>query len=62
MAHAALSPKLGAYKGFPVVLIARPRENDRALSAKTVEMYLSNAYRKLGIRSRSRLADRLRDA
>lgn len=32
------------------------------LSAKTVEMYLSNAYRKLGIRSRSQLADRLRDA
>lgn len=32
------------------------------LSAKTIEMYLSNVYRKLGIRSRSQLADRLRDA
>lgn len=30
------------------------------LSVKTVEMYLSNAYRKLGIRSRTQLADRLR--
>lgn len=29
------------------------------LSPKTVEMYLSNAYRKLGIRSRAQLADRL---
>lgn len=31
------------------------------IAAKTVEMYLSNAYRKLGIRSRSQLAGRLRD-
>jgi DNA-binding NarL/FixJ family response regulator len=30
------------------------------LSAKTVEMHLSRAYRKLGIRSRAQLADRLR--
>ncbi|WP_445168018.1 AAA family ATPase [Mycolicibacterium sp. Dal123E01] len=31
------------------------------LSPKTVEMYLSNAYRKLGIRSRAQLAGRLRE-
>lgn len=31
------------------------------LSVKTVEMYLSSAYRKLGVRSRTRLAERLRD-
>ena len=32
------------------------------LSAKTVEMHLSNAYRKLEIRSRAQLAERLREA
>jgi DNA-binding CsgD family transcriptional regulator len=32
------------------------------LSAKTVEMHLSRAYRKLGIRSRAQLADCLRDS
>ena len=31
------------------------------LSTKTVEMYLTNAYRKLGIRSRAQLAERLRE-
>lgn len=35
---------------------------DLYLSVKTVEMYLSNAYRKLGIRSRTQLVDRLRGA
>ncbi|MGI9124766.1 MAG: LuxR C-terminal-related transcriptional regulator, partial [Mycobacterium sp.] len=34
---------------------------DLFLSAKTVEMYLTNAYRKLGIRSRTQLSGRLRD-
>lgn len=33
---------------------------DLYLAVKTVEMYLSNTYRKLGIRSRTQLADRLR--
>ena len=32
------------------------------VSVKTVESNLSNAYRKLGIRSRSQLAGRLRSA
>ena len=31
------------------------------ISEKTVEMHLSNAYRKLGIRSRAQLSDRLRN-
>jgi len=30
------------------------------VSAKTVEMHLSSAYRKLGIRSRTQLIERLR--
>ena len=31
------------------------------ISEKTVEMHLSNVYRKFGIRSRAQLADRLRE-
>ena len=48
------------------LLVARGATNREAaaslfLSPKTVEKHLSNAYRKLGVRSRSELARRLSD-